>query len=103
MCRCPRHTRYVSSPDIHPDLQFAAKLFPRGVGLPRSLSTLRALIRVSGMIPRRGVRSVAVNDNVSVRVHLPKNLIEPSPALLWIHGGGYVMGTARQDDVFCRR
>ncbi len=55
------------------------------------------------MIPRRGVRSVAVNDNVSVRVHLPKNLIEPSPALLWIHGGGYVMGTARQDDVFCRR
>ena len=24
------------------------------------------------------------------------------PALLWIHGGGYVMGTAWQDDAACR-
>ena len=27
----------------------------------------------------------------------------PAPALLWIHGGGYVMGTAKQDDRLCRR
>jgi acetyl esterase/lipase len=25
------------------------------------------------------------------------------PALLWIHGGGYVIGKAAQDDVLCRR
>lgn len=46
---------------------------------------------------------MAVNDDVTVRAHVPKNLNEPSPALLWIHGGGYVMGTARQDDLFCRK
>ncbi|MUM15857.1 alpha/beta hydrolase [Mycobacterium sp. CBMA271] len=93
----------MSSPDIHPDLRLAAKLFPRRVALPRSLAALRAVIRVSGLVPVRGARTVVVNDEVSVRVHLPKNLIEPSPALLWIHGGGYVMGTARQDDFFCRK
>lgn len=28
---------------------------------------------------------------------------EPAPALLWIHAGGYVMGTAQQDDRLCLR
>ena len=28
---------------------------------------------------------------------------EPGPALLWIHGGGYVIGSAAQDDPVCRR
>ncbi|MBV0918731.1 alpha/beta hydrolase [Mycobacteroides chelonae] len=93
----------MSSPDIHPSLRLAAKVFPRQVGLPRTLSTLRGLIRTSGLFPRFGVRTVAVNDDVTVRAHVPKNLNEPSPALLWIHGGGYVMGTARQDDFFCRK
>ena len=27
----------------------------------------------------------------------------PAPALLWIHGGGYVIGTPAQDDILCRR
>ncbi|MGH3952662.1 MAG: alpha/beta hydrolase [Mycobacterium sp.] len=93
----------MSSPDIHPNLRLAAKVFPRQVGLPRTLSTLRAVIRASGVLPRFGIRTMAVNDDVTVRAHVPKNLNEPSPALLWIHGGGYVMGTARQDDLFCRK
>ena len=25
------------------------------------------------------------------------------PALVWVHGGGYVIGTAAQDDDLCRR
>ncbi|ALR10667.1 alpha/beta hydrolase [Mycobacteroides saopaulense] len=93
----------MSSPDIHPNLRLAAKVFPRQVGLPRTLSTLRRLIRASGLFPRFGVRTMEVNDHVTVRAHVPKTIQEPSPALLWIHGGGYVMGTARQDDFFCRK
>ncbi|WP_040828725.1 alpha/beta hydrolase [Nocardia jiangxiensis] len=27
----------------------------------------------------------------------------PGPALLWIHGGGYVFGTAAQDDRWCHQ
>lgn len=93
----------MSSPDIHPDLRLAARAFPRQVGLPRTLSILRASIYLTDLLPRLGVRRIAVNDNVTVRAHVPKNLEEPSAALLWIHGGGYVMGTARQDDFFCRK
>ncbi|MBE5461032.1 hypothetical protein E3G69_000834 [Mycobacteroides abscessus] len=103
VCTHHGHTRYVSSPDIHPDLRLAARAFPRHVGLPRTLSILRASIYLTDLLPRLGVRRIAVNDNVTVRAHVPKNLEEPSAALLWIHGGGYVMGTARQDDFFCRK
>jgi acetyl esterase/lipase len=39
---------------------------------------------------------------VTVRVHRPAAGEGPWPALLWIHGGGYVIGTAAQDDDLCR-
>jgi acetyl esterase/lipase len=35
---------------------------------------------------------------VRVLVYLPKSAPRPLPALLWIHGGGYVLGSADQDD-----
>jgi len=38
-----------------------------------------------------------------VRLFRPAGAIGPAPALVWIHGGGYVMGTAAQDDALCRR
>ena len=39
----------------------------------------------------------------SVRVHRPPEpATGPRPALLWIHGGGYVIGSASQDDDLCR-
>jgi acetyl esterase/lipase len=33
-----------------------------------------------------------------VRIHRPRHRQRPSGALLWIHGGGMVMGTPEQDD-----
>ncbi|MCP4755398.1 MAG: alpha/beta hydrolase [Proteobacteria bacterium] len=40
--------------------------------------------------------------DVSVLMFRPKNRPEPLPALLWIHGGGYVIGSAEQDDLNCK-
>jgi acetyl esterase/lipase len=37
--------------------------------------------------------------DVRVLVYIPKNVSTPLPALLWIHGGGYVFGSAEQDDL----
>lgn len=37
--------------------------------------------------------------DVRILVYLPTNVSTPLPALLWIHGGGYVLGSADQDDL----
>ena len=39
----------------------------------------------------------------TVRVYRPTGGGEGGPALLWIHGGGYVVGVAAQDDPICRQ
>jgi acetyl esterase/lipase len=51
----------------------------------------------------RDVEVIALTADLSVRVHRPANTIDPGPALLWLHGGGYIMGTAAQEDRLCRR
>lgn len=35
---------------------------------------------------------------VSLRVYGPRSLRAPSPALFWIHGGGYISGSPEQDE-----
>jgi acetyl esterase/lipase len=37
--------------------------------------------------------------DVPVLVYQPTSVAAPLPALLWIHGGGYVIGSADQDDL----
>lgn len=48
-----------------------------------------------------GVEVVEVGE-VAVRVHRPSSGAGPHPGLVWIHGGGMVIGTAAQDDRLCR-
>src|SRR5277367_3242114 len=89
--------------DVHPDLRRIARFAPRQLVGPRSLRVIRAL---SGLIQRRSASDVEVitlGSGIGVRLFRPVGVSEPAPALLWIHGGGYVIGTAQQDDVMCRR
>lgn len=48
-----------------------------------------------------GVTVVEVGE-VSMRVHRPSSASGPHPGLVWIHGGGMVIGAAAQDDRLCR-
>jgi acetyl esterase/lipase len=41
--------------------------------------------------------------NVPVRVYRPDNSTESLPALLWMHGGGYVLGSLQGDDYKVRQ
>jgi acetyl esterase/lipase len=50
-----------------------------------------------------GVEVLTLGSGVGVRLHRPVGVSEPAPALLWMHGGGYVVGSAQQDDGVCRR
>jgi acetyl esterase/lipase len=91
----------VSADSIHPDLRRAARWLPRASVGPRSLKAIRFGTSVLAKIPAKNV-AVASLGAISVRVHRPVRTEQPVPALLWIHGGGYVFGTAAQDDALCR-
>ncbi|MGC5161926.1 alpha/beta hydrolase [Rhodococcus sp. DT1] len=94
--------RLRSLPGFHPDLRWIALLAPRRTVTPRSLPVLRTLTRaIRGKDPDVYV----LEPGVAVRWFRPSTARgdEPGPALLWIHGGGYVFGRAAQDDALCRR
>ncbi len=86
---------------FHPDLRGVARWLPRAVVSPRTLGPVRLLTGLSARAPARTVTVEPVGA-VSVRLHLPVGVDGPRPALLWIHGGGYVLGSAAQDDRLCR-
>jgi acetyl esterase/lipase len=90
------------SEPFHPDLR-AARFLPRAAVGPRSLPLVRALTRPVAAAARSKAEVVAVSDAVSVRVFRPAAAAGSAPALLWMHGGGLVMGYAAMDDDFCRR
>jgi acetyl esterase/lipase len=50
-----------------------------------------------------GVEVLILGSGVGVRLHRPVGVSQPTAALLWIHGGGYVLGSARQDEALCQR
>jgi acetyl esterase/lipase len=88
--------------DFHPDLRGVARWLPRGGISRRTLKPVRVLSGWQSKLPSKPVEVKGV-DATSVRVHRPSPSEKSLPAMLWIHGGGMVMGTAAQDDAICRR
>jgi acetyl esterase/lipase len=89
---------------VDPELRKAARVLPRGYALHRGLKAPRAFMKAAGWAGRlRGVEVMPVNDDVRVRVQRLPHRDSQGPALLWIHGGGTVMGSAAQEDKFARR
>jgi len=98
---------------IHPDLRKTARFLPRAPVTSRSLP----VIRVLESLAFRGAKDVEVlmlPSGGQVRLNRPPGSDErlreeqtaavgPTPAMLWMHGGGYVMGTPAQDDHACAR
>lgn len=94
----------VDLKSVDPELRKAARVLPRTYALHRGLKAPRAFMKLAGWAGRlRGVEVNAVNANVGVRVQRPSGQSDPGPALLWIHGGGTVMGSAAQEDKFGRK
>ncbi len=90
----------MAAEEIHPDLQRAARFLPRGGIGPRSAAFARTLQPILMRRTPPGVSIVRL-DHISIRLHTPAEQQTPGPVFLWIHGGGYVLGTASQDDPLC--
>ena len=87
---------------FHPDLRGVARWLPKAGVSRRTLKPVRLFLDLQSKLPAKDVTVERVGS-ISVRVHRPASGGRPLPAMLWIHGGGYVIGTAAQDDSLCRR
>ena len=100
-------TRHLVDPELDPALD----QFPDFAFTTETLPQIRAaeaemLAQEAAGLPaypdievtERTVPGPEGAPEVRVLVYIPKNASRPLPALLWIHGGGYVIGTADRDD-----
>ncbi|MCA9572625.1 MAG: alpha/beta hydrolase, partial [Myxococcales bacterium] len=84
---------------FHPELERSQRVLPRGLGRPWLLGALRVLSRTGGALQRVGER--VEHGRGTVFVHRPSAPRDaPGPALLWMHGGGLIMGDPRLDGPF---
>lgn len=102
----------MTKPDlapIHPELRQFAQKMPRINLRRKNLRLVRLLEKMVLLRPKP--KDLQVDDlliaseygkgSLRLRIYRPKNLAVPPPVLLWIHGGGYVIGTIEQDDSYC--
>jgi acetyl esterase/lipase len=85
---------------IAPELRGAVR---RTLPMPLERAWFRRLVRV--LINRARARRVPgvvleLPEGTGLRVHRPRE-VRSDAALLWIHGGGLVVGGPVQDDAFC--
>ncbi len=93
---------------IHPELQRAARWAPSITFSNRNLWLIRLLVRLmrTPKTPEVLVQSIRIpgrddRTRIRLRVYRPRSVALPTPALVWLHGGGYVMGRPELDDVRC--
>ena len=87
---------------FHPELRRVAMLLPQTLVTPLTVKAFRMLPKRRSRGTRDDVDVVTLDSGVGIRIHRPGHTAL-GPALLWIHGGGYVLGEAAMDDKHCRR
>lgn len=100
------HQKPTHADEFHPDLRWLARLVP-GRGMPRmtprGLWLARKIVPLLGRHGPREVEVIPLGGSAALRVHRPLCSTAPLAALLWMHGGCYVLGSASQDDELCHR
>lgn len=91
-----------------PDLRKMWSGFPR---LPFNRWTIRPIRWLTSLMPTSGsLEDIRIHDtlaqsgdskpDVMLRIYQPEDISEPVPALLWMHGGGLVIGNAKMEDAY---
>src|SRR5450631_3992121 len=94
---------------FHPDLKSSARFIPRFSFSPRLVRVINFLSRMRGVPRPPQPEGVGIEDvllpgadgaaALRVRVYRPKNAASPLPAMLWIHGGGFLFGNPEFDEI----
>lgn len=96
-------------PRVHPELQPSAKMSPKVTYSRRNIwlfDLLTRLIPPSKTLEGLHVENIHIprqdgRTRLRLRIYKPKTVASPTPVLIWMHGGGYVMGKPEQDDASC--
>ena len=98
-------------PTLDPELAAAITMLPKldFADLPAARATFDAMMGpVLADLSLDGVRlrelavpGLGEDPDVTIRFFTPENADGPIPVLLWIHGGGFAIGTAASSDPFC--
>ncbi|MGY8737426.1 MAG: alpha/beta hydrolase [bacterium] len=94
----------MANSPFDPEFESAARFLPRGIARSWNLPLLRMLGALTGRGP--DPENVEIEDTGAgpIRVHRPTSSGDESlPAVLWLHGGGFLMGSPKQDDALCRQ
>jgi acetyl esterase/lipase len=95
------------SPAFHPDLT-RARFMPGTSATRGNRRLLRAITRIGRGRAPKGGELVDLGNGASVRVHRPADATATDagarrPGILYLHGGGLIIGSAVQGDPLCRR
>lgn len=94
---------------IHPELQPAAKKSPKFNFSKTNLWLINLLMSLMPSpetpedirVENVSIPGQADRTKIRLRIYKPKSIAAPTPALIWMHGGGYVMGKPEQDEGSC--
>jgi len=90
--------------DIWSDLPLSRKLIAQArLGLMAALPAIENVTSTDYSVPSTAVLGASAAPEVSVRVYRPEDQTQHLPAILWIHGGGYCLGSMEQDDYLVRQ
>jgi len=95
--------------EFHPDLQKMAGRIPsfnfsrKNLWLIRFLTNLQPApkIPMDLSIENSFIPGPDQGTRIRLRIYRPKSSTGMAPALLWLHGGGYIIGKPEQDDACC--
>lgn len=91
-------------PTFHPDLRLTARLIPRYSFNPFLRKLTNKLSQFRGVPTPPTVEGVTIRDvtvavgqnieSIRVRLYSPQRRTDAVPAILWCHGGGFIIGTS---------
>jgi len=95
--------------DVHPEMQEIARKMPKFAITAKTFwlfrLLMRFLIRPSRIPAGIQVKNISItswdsNKQIRLRIYQPEKVMTKAPVLVWMHGGGYVIGAPEQDDIY---
>ena len=105
--RTPDATLAENLSSIHPELINSAKMVPSFRYTRGSLPLIRLFFRLVFLLSKTHpgvqieqywIQASDTKSRVRLRVYKPQKASAPIPVLVWVHGGGYVVGNLNMSD-----